>query len=81
MVDLKIRVYKSGGEPATTVTIPGNVLRIASGLVPASARRALEGEGIDLAEIVRLSETDAARGVLAEIEDHDKGERVVVSLE
>ncbi|MEX0853601.1 MAG: hypothetical protein WD036_10030 [Bauldia sp.] len=82
MTDLKIRVFKGGQQrPATTVTIPGGVLKIASHLVPKKAAAALKEEGIDLEELIQLSENPDARGNLVEIEDHGKNERVVVSLE
>jgi hypothetical protein len=80
MVDLKVRVFK-GNEPKTTVSIPVGILRMASKLVPARAAAALKEEGIDLDEIVRLSEDPAARGQIALIEDHVKNEKTVVSLE
>jgi hypothetical protein len=82
MADLKIRVFKGDEqEPATTVTIPAGVLKIASNLVPRKAGAALRQQGIDLDEIVRLSEASDARGTLVEVEDHLKNERVVISLE
>jgi len=82
MSDLKIRVYKGGADnPATTVTIPGTILRIASNLVPKRAVAALQDEGIDLAELVRLSESSEVRGTLVEVDGHEKNERVVISLE
>jgi hypothetical protein len=82
MADLKIRVFKrDDAQPATTVTIPGGVLKIARNLVPQRALAALRDEGIDLDEIVRLSEGPEAKGKLVEIEDHGKDERVVISLE
>ena len=35
MTDLKIRVFKRGEKnPDTTITIPGNILKIASKLIP-----------------------------------------------
>jgi len=82
MANLKIRVFKGVDEdPATTVTIPGGVLKIASNLIPKRAAAALKDEGIDLEEIVRLSENPDAHGTLVEVEDHKKNERVVISLE
>ncbi|HZP21139.1 MAG TPA: hypothetical protein VFB16_13130 [Bauldia sp.] len=82
MTDLKVRVFKGQStEPSTTVTIPGGVLRIARNLVPHVARDALKDRGIDLDEIVRLSGTPEAKGRLVEVEDHEKNERVVLSLE
>jgi hypothetical protein len=82
MADLKIRVFKDNGvDPATTVTIPGGVLKIASRLIPKKAAAALHEQGIDLDEIARLSENPDAKGRLVEVEDHEKNERVVISLE
>jgi hypothetical protein len=82
MPDLKVRVFKgSDAQPTTTVTIPGGVLKIARNLVPQRALAALRDQGMDLDEIVRLSEQPEAKGKLVEIEDHNKGERVIISLE
>lgn len=82
MTDLKIRVFKGDDpEPDTTVTIPGDVLRIASRLVPKQAMDALQEKGIDLDEIISLSENPEARGTLVEVEEHKKNERVVIALE
>ncbi len=82
MADLKIRVFKNGGiEPATTVTIPGGVLKVASKLIPKQAARALQEKGIDLDEIINLSENPDAHGTLVEIEEHEKNEGVVIALE
>jgi hypothetical protein len=82
MSDLKVRVYKEGhSDPSTTVTIPGGILKIAAKLIPRRALAAMEEEGIDVEEIVRLSENPEAVGELARIEDHEKGERVVLALE
>jgi len=80
--DLKIRVFKDNeDQPATTVTIPGGVLNIASKLIPKKAVAALNEQGIDLDEIARLSDNPDAKGTLVEAEDHRKNERVVISLE
>ena len=82
MADLKIRVFKGGdSEPETTVTIPGSVLKIASRLVPKQAANALQEKGVDLDEIIRLSENPEARGTLVEVEEHKKKEKVVIALE
>jgi hypothetical protein len=82
MANLKIRTFTgSGAAPDTTVTIPGGVLRIASRLIPQQAIEALQKEGIDLEEIIRLSENPDAHGTLVDVEDHKKHERVVISLE
>ncbi len=82
MADLKVRVFKgNNAQPATTVTIPSGVLKIARNLAPQRAMAALRAQGIDLDEIVRLSEGPEAKGKLVEIEDHSKDERVIVYLE
>jgi hypothetical protein len=82
MSDLKIRIFKGGrSEPATTVAIPGNVLKIASSLVPARAAAALKEQGIDLDELVRLSENPDAKGTLVEIDNHERDERIIIALE
>jgi hypothetical protein len=82
MADIKIRVFKSGeAKPKTTVTIPGNILNVASKLIPKKAASALQDEGIDLDELIRLSKNPEVRGTLVEIEAHDKNEKIVISLE
>jgi hypothetical protein len=82
MADLKIRVFKGGAsDPETTVTIPGGVLKIACTLIPKKAAVALQKKGIDLNELVRLSENPAAQGTLIEVEEHKKNEKVVIALE
>lgn len=82
MANLKVRIFKGGAErPTTTVTVPGGMLKLASRLVPRRVANELEERGIDLAEIVRLSENPEARGTLVEVEEHDKDERIVIALE
>ena len=82
MTDLKVRIFKEDKErPATTVTIPGGILKIAFNLIPRRATAALKEEGIDLDELIRLSENPDAKGNLVEVEDHKTNERVVISLE
>lgn len=82
MANLKIRTYSQGeSEPKTTVTIPGGVLKIASNLIPKHAMEELHEKGIDLEEIIKLSENPEAHGTLVEVEDHRKNERVVIALE
>ena len=82
MTDLKIRVFKSDEEkPDTTVTIPGNILKIASTLIPKKIAASLQEEGIDIDEIIRLSENPEAQGTLIEVEEHKKNKKVVIVLE
>jgi hypothetical protein len=82
MSALKIRVYRGDDQHlATTVAIPAGVLKIAANLVPRRAVAALRDEGIELDELVRLSEAPEAHGQLIEVTDHDKNEKIVISLE
>ena len=82
MADLKIRVFKNGETtPETTWTIPGGILKIATRLIPKQAMDALREQGMDLDEIIRLSENPDAHGTLLEVEDHKENKRVVIALE
>ena len=82
MADLKIRMYKGNGpEPETTITIPGNILKIASKLIPKKLAVFLQEKGIDVNELIKLSENPDAKGTLVEIEEHKKNEKVVIALE
>ena len=82
MANLKIRVFKRGETgPETTITIPGNILKIASKLIPRRLTAILQDKGIDVDEIIRLSENPDAKGTLVEIEEHKKNEKVVIALE
>jgi hypothetical protein len=82
MADLKIRIFKGNDKaPATTVTIPGGILRIASKLIPRPAIDSMREKGIALDEIVRLAEHPDAHGTLVEVEEHSKNQRIVVAIE
>ena len=82
MANLKIRVYKSGNaDPETTFTIPGKVVKVASKWIPRRAANALLAKGIDIDEIVALSENPDVHGTLVEVEEHKKDKRIVISLE
>jgi hypothetical protein len=82
MADLKIRVFKTGKtQPETTVTIPGGVLKVASKLIPKQAAAALQEKGINLDELLKLSTNPEIKGTLVEVEEHNKNEKVVISLE
>ncbi|PTN36003.1 hypothetical protein [Desulfonatronum sp. SC1] len=82
MATLIVREYKlDESEPETTVKIPGTVLKIATKLIPRKALIAMQDQGINLEEIVRLSGDPEVRGVIAEIEDHKDNKRIVISVE
>ena len=42
---------------------------------------ALQEQGIDLEEIVRLSENPDVKGTIAEIEDHRENKRIEIAVE
>lgn len=82
MANLKIRIFKRNEpDPDTTVTIPGNILKIASKLIPQRLSDILQEKGIDIDEIIKLSDNPAAKGTLVEIEEHKKKEKIVIALE
>jgi len=82
MADLKIRIFKCGEPiPETTVTIPGGILKFASRFIPKQVAIALQEKGIDVNEIVKLSENPDAKGTLVEVEEHKKNQRIVIALE
>jgi hypothetical protein len=82
MADVKIKIFKQGeSQPETTVTIPGSVLNVASRLIPKKAVAALQAEGIDLDELIKLSKNPDVRGTLVEIEEHKKNEKIIIALE
>jgi len=82
MEGLKITIFKDGDpEPETTITIPFAVLRFATRLMPKQALSALEEYGVDLNQIVQLSQQEDIQGTLVEIERHKKNERVIIAIE
>ena len=82
MADLKIRVFKNAeAKPETTVTIPGGILKMARKLIPKQAVSALQDRGIDLDELINLSMNPEVKGKLVVIEEHNKKEKIEISLE
>ena len=82
MADLKIKIFKSGAtDPETTVTIPSGVLKMASKFIPKQAAAALQRRGINLDELVQLSQRPDTQGTLIEVEEPKKGERIVITIE
>lgn len=82
MTNLKIRIYKiDETEPKTTVTVPVAVLKFASKLIPRQAAETLQAKGIDIHDIIRLSNNPDAHGTLVAVEEHDKNEKIVIALE
>ncbi len=82
MADLKIKIFKNNEpNPDTTITIPGTVLKVASKLIPRKATLALQEKGIDVQEIIELSNREDIRGTIIEVEEHKKNDKIIISLE
>ena len=82
MADLKIKIFKNNeSDPDTTITIPGKVLEVAQKLIPKQAAEALQEKGIDINELIELSNKSDVQGTIIKIEEHKKNEKVIVSIE
>ena len=82
MAKLKIRIYKNNGTtPETTATIPLAIVKVASKLIPRKAVSVLDDLGIDLDQLIEISKDEDALGTLAEIEEHKKNRKIIISLE
>jgi hypothetical protein len=77
-----IREYAIGRDaPTRTIRIPTRVLTLAARFVPRKAREELEQHGIEVDAILQAAREIQSPTVLVEIEEHDKGRRIVVALE
>jgi len=82
MAKLKIRIFKNNGTtPDTTATIPLAIVKVASKLIPRKAVSVLDDLGIDLNQLIEISKSEDALGTLAEIEEHKKDRKIIISLE
>jgi hypothetical protein len=82
MLKLKIRIFKNNDhQPDTTMTVPLGIIKVASKLVPRKAVKILDDLGIDLDQIIEISKTEEPLGTLAEIEEHNKHRKIVISIE
>jgi hypothetical protein len=82
MKKLCIKKYEQKTEkPLTTVSIPLAVIKIVKSLIPQKAKEQLQKEGIDIQEIIKLSESPDFTGIVLEVDNHEKNEKVVISLE
>ena len=82
MLKLKIMIFKnSDTSPDTTITVPLAVIKVASKLAPRKAVKVLDDLGIDLDQIIEISETEEPLGTLAEIEEHNKNRKIIISIE
>ena len=68
-------------KPLTTVSIPLAVIKVVKSLIPKKVKEELQKEGIDIQEIIKLSESPDFTGIVLEVDNHEKNEKVVISLE
>ena len=82
MTKLCIKKFEKDNEkPLTTVSIPLAVLKIVKSLIPKKAKEVLQKEGIDIQEIIKLSDSPDFIGTVLEVENHKKNEKVIISIE
>ena len=82
MTKLFIKKFEKDNEkPLTTVSIPLAVLKIVKSLIPKKAKEELQKEGIDIQEIIKLSDSPDFTGIVLEVENHEKNEKVIISIE
>lgn len=81
MRSLKIEIFALGsGEPKKTIRIPAMMLGMAPKMLPVSIQESLRDKGVDVGQIVEMARNPDVEGVLVEIDDHEAGQRIVVSL-
>jgi hypothetical protein len=68
---------EDGGDRAKIrVNVPLGLAKFASRFMPAEARRELEGQGIDLGELINAISTETPEGPLVDIDvDDERGEK------
>ena len=82
MKKLCIKKYKQGNiKPLTTVSIPLAVVKMVKSLIPKKVKEELQKEGIDIKEIIKLSESPHFTGTVLEVDNHQKNEKIIISLE
>ncbi len=55
--------------------------RVLARILARPGRFSLQEKGIDLEEIIKLSDNPDARGTLVEVEEHEKNEKIVIALD
>ena len=82
MTKLCIKKFEQESKkPLTTVSIPLAVIKMVKSLIPKKAKEELQKEGIDIKEIIELSESPHFTGTVLEIDNHQKKEKIIISLE
>ena len=78
MPKVKIEVYEDGS-PSATISVPIWLVEGAASLLPQTAREPLE-QHVELDQIAELLRNPATSGKLIEVEDHNGGDRVIISI-
>jgi hypothetical protein len=78
MAKLKIEVHE-GGKPSATITIPLWLARTASKVLPSSLGKDMRKK-IDIDAILQAAEDPEAHGVILQVEDHEDGDKVTISI-
>ena len=79
---LYIRIYKENKpEPSQTIKIPLAFLGLAVKVAPQKVKSMLEDKGLDLKTLTDIVKSTKPQGVIAEVEDHEKNEKVIISVE
>ena len=82
MAKLCINKFENeNNKPLKTISIPLGVLKIVKNLIPKKVTEELQKEGIDMQEIIKLSENPDFNGTILEVENHENNEKVIISLE
>ncbi len=79
MPKVKIEVYEDN-TPSVTISVPAWVVTGATSLLPKVAGQRL-GDRIELDHIAEMLKNPLARGRLIEVEDHNAGDRIIISIE
>lgn len=78
MPKVRIEIYE-GGTPSATISVPVWLVKGAASLLPKGARQRLE-QHVELDQIAEMLKNPEASGRLIEVEDHEDGDRIVVSI-
>ena len=82
MTKLCIKKFEQESKkPLTTVSIPLAVIKMVENVIPKKAKEELQKEGIDIKEIIKLSESPHFSGTVLEVDNHLKNEKIIISLE
>ena len=77
----EIKTYKNNNvNPDTKITIPLNILKAVSKIIPKKIVTKLQDKGIDIDQIIELR-NNVFKGTLIEIEENEKNEKTVISIE